>query len=268
MEEYSLKKHGDPLEKEFSKFIGQYFRTYESVWKIFIGNKGNNTKADIENYPSDRERKRHEFSEHTYTILQSLILLERLSKKEVFNKIDAKNVSEILDLQDSLLLFFAHLGRTRDNILSAAQCLLNIDLSGIETSLSEFYHKRNVIVHGQMLPIAFKANGEIIIPLLSKNSSDTLRWHDTEHIWTNFPSLPTERLTVTISQLYWELLSKTNNIFGTFEKVIKTELKTTKSKIRVQYSLSLTAYASGSTSALDEVVDVYGLGRFDPRYLK
>ena len=45
--EYNLKEHGDHLEQAYVDFILSHFRTYEAVWKIFIGNKGNDTKADI-----------------------------------------------------------------------------------------------------------------------------------------------------------------------------------------------------------------------------
>lgn len=80
--EYNLKHHGDHLERSYADFIGCYFKTYEAVWKIFIGNKGNDTKADIQGYSLDKDIKRQNFSEHTYTILQSVILLHRLIEKE------------------------------------------------------------------------------------------------------------------------------------------------------------------------------------------
>ena len=109
------------MEQEFSKFIQTNFRTYEEVWKIYIGNKGNDTKAEIEGYPSERETKRQKFSEHTYTILQSVILLQRLIEKEIFSKDFLNTTNDILDLQDYLLLFFTHLGRIRDNVQEASR---------------------------------------------------------------------------------------------------------------------------------------------------
>src|SRR5687768_11736304 len=107
--EYNLKDHGDHLERSYADFILTYFKAYEVVWKMFIGNKGNDIKADIEGYPLDKNIKRQNFSEHTYTVLQSVILLHRLIEKGTFSKSISNTTEYILDLQDNLLLFFTHL---------------------------------------------------------------------------------------------------------------------------------------------------------------
>ena len=114
--EYNLKEHGDPLEKSYEEFICTYFKTYESIWKIFVGNKGNNIKADIVGFSEEKDAKRQQFWEHTYTVMQSVILLTRLINKGIFSNKISNTIEDILDLQDNLLLFFTHLGRINDNI--------------------------------------------------------------------------------------------------------------------------------------------------------
>ena len=136
------------LEREYADFILTYFKTYEDTWKLYIGNKGNDIKSNIAGYSNDREEKRQIFSEHTYTILQSLILLKRLIDKDIFTKTTFNNVTERLDLQDNLLLFFTHLGRIKDNVEEASTCLLSIDVKQTTSLLDEFYHKRHTLVHG------------------------------------------------------------------------------------------------------------------------
>ncbi len=108
--EYNLKEHGDSIERAYSNLIQSNFGTYEDVWKLYIGNKGNDTKADIIGYSKEREEKRQKFSEHTYTILQSVILLHRLITNKKFALLQFNDLDEVLDLQDNLLLFFYTFG--------------------------------------------------------------------------------------------------------------------------------------------------------------
>lgn len=252
---YNLKEHGDALEKEYADFILTYFKTYEETWKLYIGNKGNDTKSDITGYSNDREEKRQKFSEHTYTILQSLILLNRLIDKDIFTNTAFESVTARLDLQDNLLLFFTHLGRIRDNIKEASTCILNVGVKLTTSLLDEFYHKRHILVHGKTLPIIFKSSGEILLPVLSKNGIDISGWNHKEHAWGDVVSLPIESIQTTVSQLYWELLSKLTQIFGEFRTKIKDELNQNSLKLvfdRTQTNVQ--TFGSGSNA-----VDVYGL---------
>lgn len=264
--EYNIKEHGDHLERSYVDFIRTYFKTYEAVWKIFIGNKGNDIKGDIEGYPVDKNIKRQNFSEHTYTVLQSVILLHRLIEKGVFSKAITNTTEDILDLQDNLLLFFTHLGRIMNNIEEASSLL---DLKEAETShlLKEFYHKRHILVHGKMLPIIFKQNGEILLPVLSKNGTDITGWYHKEHSWPDVVLLPTLELNQTASTLFWELLPKLEEIFGQFKKTIETELSRGNFKLKFEHNIyqDIQRHGSGSfnKTASSTAVSVYGLDKID-----
>lgn len=222
--EYNLREHGDSIERVYSDLIYKYFRTYEDVWKLYIGNKGNDTKADIPGYSKEREEKRQNFSEHTYTILQSVVLLHRLITNEKFASLQFSVLEEFLDLQDNLLLFFTHLGRIRDNVESASTCLLHAKTKETTSILDEFYHKRHILVHGKTLPIVFRNSGEIFVPTLSKNGTDISGWNHKEHKWEDISHMPQESLEITVTQLYWELLAKLIEVFGIFKKEIDEEL--------------------------------------------
>jgi hypothetical protein len=264
--EYNLQNHGDHLERSYADFIQTYFRTYEAVWKIFIGNKGNDIKADIEDYPLDKNIKRQNFSEHTYTVLQSVILLHRLIEKGAFNNSISNTTENILDLQDNLLLFFTHLGRIMNNIEDASSLL---DLKEAETSdlLKEFYHKRHILVHGKMLPIIFKETGEILLPVLSKNGTDITGWYHKEHSWQDIVLLPTLEANQTATTLFWELLPKLEEVFGQFKKEIEIQLSGQNFKLKFEHNIysNLQRHGSGSfiPTASNSAVSVYGLDKID-----
>ena len=137
--ELNIKEHGDQLEREYADFLQEHFKTYEATWKLYIGNKRDNTKSNIAGYPPERDEKRQQFSENTYTILQSLILIYRLINKDVFSKNSTLSIIEKLDLQDNLMLFFTHLGRIRDNVVEATKCLINPNVNKVESQLEDFF---------------------------------------------------------------------------------------------------------------------------------
>ncbi|MBX9893176.1 MAG: hypothetical protein K2Y12_12710 [Chitinophagaceae bacterium] len=245
--EYNLQYHGDHLERSYFDFIQTYFKTYEAVWKIFIGNKGDDTKADIEGYSTEKNIQRQKFSEHTYTILQSLILLKRLIDKGAYSRSILNTTEDILDLQDNLLLFFTHLGRITNNV-EEASALLGLKETETSNLLKEFYHKRHILVHGKMLPIIFKSEGEILIPVLSKNGTDLTGWYHKEHSWLDIVSLPTLEVGQTASKLFWDLLPKLEEIFGVFKKVIEADLGKQGLKLKFEHNIHNNIQGSGSGS--------------------
>ena len=263
--EYSLKEHGDPLEQTFADFISTNFRTYEEVWKIYIGNKGNDIRAEIKNYPKERELKRKKFSEHTYTILQSEISLQRLVEKDIFSKGFVNSVDDVLDLQDNLMLFFTHLGRIRDNVQEASTCLLNHNEAETTGLLDEFYHKRHLIIHEKALPIILKPNQEISLPVLSTNTVDVAGWYHKLNSWQDAVILPNETAANTISKLYRELLPKIEEIFGRFKKNIEQELKDGGYKLEFENKQFIGMTRIGSGSINPNAVSVYGIENIEKK---
>jgi len=257
--EYNLKEHGDPLEQTFADFIRTHFRTYEEVWKIYIGNKGNDIRAEIKSYPAERELKRQKFSEHTYTILQSLVSLQRLIDKDIFSKGFVNSVDDILDLQDNLMLFFTHLGRIRDNVQEASTCLLNHNEAETTGLLDEFYHKRHLVVHGKAIPIILKPGGEISLPVLSTNTVDVSGWYHKLNSWQDAAKLPNETVANTISKLYWDLLPKIEEVFGKFKKKIAQELNDGGYKLEFENKQFIGQTRIGSGSINPNAVSVYGI---------
>jgi len=262
MDKYNIKLHGDSLEKEYADFIQTDFSAYESVWALYIGNRGNDTKAQIFGRSQEQEINRQLFSEHTYTILQSLISLKRIVESNAFSPKKVKSIKEVLDLQDSLLLFFTHLGRISDNLQDASTYLKTSIAKQVRNTLKKIYYKRNVIVHGKSIPMMYKSDGTISIPVIAISSDDPSGWNHVGNTpWTRAKHLNNEALSKTISQLYHELLSITNNIFGEFKIIISNDLATTCSVIHVEYLPGFKSHYSGSYR---DGLDAYGLGNFNP----
>jgi len=253
---YNLNDHGDILEKTYSRFITEQFVSYQNVWKLYIGNVGNDTKASIPNYPIDRDKKRQAFSEHTYTILQSVILIKRLLDKRSFENIVDQDFDQKMDLQNNILIFFAHLGRIRDNSLAAGKCLLNINNTALDERFSEFYHQRHIPIHGRILPLVYKENGEIEMPVLSKNDEDPAGWNHKVNNWSDILSMPIKNLTETTTQLFWQLLPLLNEIFGNFEDVISAELNQGGFELEFKYGVNQAGFSGFSPKT---AVNVYGI---------
>lgn len=117
---YSIKEHGDLLEKEATHFIREKFINYESVWQIYIGNTGNAIKAPLPNYPY--EEKRTNFAEHSYTVLESSFIISKILESKIFEK-SITSFKDYLDFNNSFISFFAHLGRMHDTIIKASNIL-------------------------------------------------------------------------------------------------------------------------------------------------
>jgi hypothetical protein len=253
---YNIKNHGDLLEKTYSTFITDYFPTYEKVWQIYIGNIGNDTKAEIPGYTSEREKSRQAFSEHTYTILQSLVSIHKLLEKRSFHISASLELDEKLSLHDNILLFFTHIGRIRDNIKAAAICLTVIDIKKLDKQFDEFYHKRHIPVHGRIMPILFTENEEPKMPVLSKNDEDRSGWNHKINDWPDISTIKAQSINSTMQELFWSLLELLKNVFGAFENAILKELNTGGFQLKFEYIPNDQIGISGFSN---KPINVYGV---------
>jgi hypothetical protein len=121
MSTFQIKEHGDALEKVAADFIKQTIPYYELVWQIYIGHKGDGTKADMPDYPFVGKRNR--FSQHTYTILESAYLIHTIIESKIFET-PIETIHDYLEFNKSFVSFFAHLGRIKDNLERATHELM------------------------------------------------------------------------------------------------------------------------------------------------
>lgn len=166
---YSVSKHGDWLEQMSADFINSNIPAYEIIWQNFIGNLGNAAMAEIKGINPDDEKMRKDFSEHHYTILESLYFMQLIVDDET-KTIEVNSFEDYRRIINQLISFQAYAGRLRDNMEACYLAISNPYESKIATnSLEEFYHARHVFIHGKKVPFGIDKDGLFKISKIKKN---------------------------------------------------------------------------------------------------
>jgi len=229
--EYNLQEHGDALEKIASDFIRSHFSNYELVWKSYIGNKGNNKKADIPNY--EDEKRRQNFSEYSYTVLESAFIMHKIVKSKILsNSITA--IDEYIEFNKSFISFFAHLGRINDNINRAANELDKSYVAELKNKLDFLYKARHIVIHGKVIPITQDELGLVQIPQFHTDSSNFFGWTK-EKTWNDAIIITKKYAEDVVAKYFNELIEILNSAYGHFYDEIMKELKNLKTKIKFEY---------------------------------
>lgn len=241
--EYSIKLHGDPLEKQAAQFIYQYLPNYENIWKKYIGNIGNNTMAKITNYEFDKRRQ--DFWELCYTILESAYINYNTVKSGVFlNPI--LSFEEYQNFNKNFISFFAHLGRLNDNLYHASKLLGN---EVNENELNKYYEARNTIIHGKTIPISYDNLGLIQIPILFTSGSTSFGWTVRSKNWNEGQQIEKKYVDETCEELINGTLRITNKILGNNYDIICNELKEYNASIIFEYDNSYNTSLNGKSGS-------------------
>lgn len=204
------------------------------MWKSYIGNKGNATKADIPNYAFDE--KRQKFSEHTYTVLESSYFLHKIIDSKIFEN-EITTFQNYFEFNNAFISFFTHLGRCNDNLLEASIALgiTQSEVDKIRERLREIYVARNIIIHGKKIPFTVDEMGLIKIPIINTSDEKSAGWNDKVSKWADAPGMKNEYAADTCEEFLIHLLDAVNNTFALFFEKINEELKQVKSKIKFEY---------------------------------
>jgi len=231
---YKLSEHGDSLEKSAASFVNKFLINYEEIWKIYIGNKGDQTKATILNYPITCENLRQEFWEHCYTVLESCILAYNIKKSDAFIKpiIDFDTYE---NFNKNLIAFFTYIGRIIEHIGIAG---IKIGLNINDPRLNKFYLARNIVIHGKVIPISIDDMGLIKFPTFITTPSTSYGWPNKGKIWAEGHEIHHDYVEETLDKMISEILQSINDIFGQFLSLIHDELKKTNSTIKFEYNSS------------------------------
>jgi len=189
--EYSISENGDWLEREAADFIKINIPSYEQIWRLFIGNNGKAKIARMEGIELSQEKERIKFSQHHYTILESLYFMYKIWE-------DESKLNQILDFNsyrralNQLIAFQAYSGRLRDNIVS---CFQTIDckhsVAKVEERFEKFYHSRNIFLHGRKVPLSLDDDNLFrIAKVKDLNTSNLGFGFDTP--WDSISSVDTE----------------------------------------------------------------------------
>lgn len=253
---YTIQNHGDILEKEAGQLISTKFPYYELVWQIYIGNKGTNSMAEMPNYPDQTKRKH--FAENSYTVLESVFIIDHILKSKVFHN-SLTNFDEYIEFNKAFITVFALLGRMHDTVIKASDTL-KYDNSDFKESIHKFYEARSIVMHGKKVPLIFDDIGFAKIPFLKTKIIDGIAWDDKRSLWSEVNNMDTEYVIDKLNSFFEDLLALVNNEYAVFYNYIIEELKSIPTSLQFEYYESTSMNipeASGSTS-INQAVDVYG----------
>jgi hypothetical protein len=228
---YTIKEHGDLLEKEAVSFIEQRLTNYEMVWQIYIGNTGNAKKASLPNYPY--EDKRTNFAENSYTVLESAFIIHKILETGIFEQ-SINNFDDYLKFNNAFISFFAHLGRMHDTIIKASNCLLRD--RAFETSIHHFYQARNIPIHGKKVPLAFDNLGLPLIPVIKTTLIKGDAWDDRISSWPQASTMDKVYVQDDAQTCFNDLLLLIDNQYGVFKDTILQELKSIPTQLKFEYN--------------------------------
>lgn len=227
---YTLMHHGDLLEKEAATFVQIHLHNYQILWAAFIGNDGTNTMANMPSISNDLQIKRKLFSQHHYTVLESLYFMHLIAEDEK----NSKGVSSFSDYRktvNNLIAFFAYSGRLRDNVGKCFITLGDADKQkDAELKLNEFYYQRHIVVHGAKIPFRIDELSLFQIPQLRRDKSSNSGFDQSED-WNNISHKDLVFLSEAMSSLVSEVCPKVNALIGDMYELVK--------KILVRNSLTI-----------------------------
>lgn len=254
---YEIQLHGDRLEREASSFIRQSFPFYELVWQSYVGNRGNNSMADLPNYPDQLRRK--DFAENSYTVLESAFFIQHILKSDILTK-GLTNFNDYIDFNKSFITVFALLGRMHDTVLKASDAIKH-ENNAFRERIHSFYEARSIIIHGKKIPLIHDDLGLPMIPFLKTAKIDGIAWEDKHSHWEDIDKMDTEYAVDKLNDFFNGFLELVNNEYAVFLDIILQELSKNSTEIKFEYfkSTSASSYdVSGSTGANIGPVKVYG----------
>ncbi len=259
---YTVKNHGDIIEEEAAELISERFPQYELVWQSYIGNKGNNTIAELPNYPYEDKRKN--FAENSYTVLESVFIIDQILKSKIFER-TISNFDEYIEFNKAFISVFALLGRMHDTVIKASD-ILKYNNMHFKESIHKFYEARSIVIHGKKVPLIFDELGFLKIPVLKTDVIDGIAWDDKRNLWTEAKDMETAYVVDTLTEFFDELLFLINNEYAVFYDIIQSELKSLNTKLLFEFKrvviydadTDLPYIPPSSGSVTISPIDVYG----------
>jgi hypothetical protein len=254
---YTVLEHGDILEREGAQLIADKFPNYEFVWQIYIGNKGNNSMAEMPNYPDPIKRKH--FAENSYTVLESVIIIDHILKEPIFYQA-LNNFSDCIEFNKAFITVFALLGRIHDTVIKASDAL-KYNNANFKESIHKFYEARSIVMHGKKVPLIFDDIGLAQIPFLKTKIMNGIAWDDKHSLWSEVNQMDTEYVIDKLNDFFRDLLYLVNDEYAAFYNYIFQELKSIPTSLHFEYNrhkFETSPESSGIVSLKTQPVDVYG----------
>ena len=208
---WTLRDHGESLEKEASVFVSTYIPFYEKTWASFIGHQGNGVMAQTEYITNENERVRKNFAEHHYSVLESLYFMYKLAEEEQKIRI-VENFDEYRKMLNSFMAFYAYGGRVRDNLLACYE-FMGYPLKNREdptAEIKELYNSRNTVLHYKKMPFKIDKDGLFLIPKIGNNSYEWNR----KSSWADTINIEHEYISDSMMNVFFKVVPKINKMFS------------------------------------------------------
>lgn len=239
---FSIKVHGDILEREYYDFIQQYVPAYELIWKIYIGNDGQNQMIEIPSLSSKEKERRYFFSQYHYTALESLVLMDITKKRILESKVT--NIKENLEVFNYLITYIAHAGRIYDMVRKMGD---KLGIPDLKEDLYKYYQTRNELLHNKKIPYQL-IEGEITIPIIESGEQINFAWNERK-LWNDMDPNKFEFLNDFVNDTFNIISSMLNSALYRSYENIKKICETCEIKIepnsKTDYSINADTSGSG-----------------------
>ena len=244
---YTINKHGDWLEQHASDFIISNIPAYELIWQNFIGHQGNGSMAVMNNITEEDEEIRQHFSQHHYTILESIYFMQLI----VLDESNTKQIQSFNDYRkviNQLMSYQAYSGRLRDNMEKCFSLIAPATEAKKATDkLDSFYHQRHVFIHGRKVPFLIDVDNLFKIAPIKNDTSSRIGF-GLEMPWETISAedmlYMEDALNKSIEELKPLVQNLLSNLFEYVKNFISSRNLVIKNPVQLQYHQSL---ISGST---------------------
>lgn len=158
---FDITKHGDPIEISNSEFITNKINGYKNIWEFFIGNN-NGYPPNVKGLTKEQSVNRFKLAENNYTVLYSLLSIQR---KLNFYLVDKNQQNNPLAIFEDTKVVFSSISSVVD-LLEKNMGLLNIFDQKLKDKIDlveKYMEERNQTLHGRKLAIKI-INGVVHIP--------------------------------------------------------------------------------------------------------
>lgn len=217
MEEAGMRisKHGDLLEKYYSKYLFNRLPNYATFWEAFIGNDGSSQPLPMDRASPSANKTREKLWPLLYTMFESMALCWRIEDK--LQKLSRIHSPEsYADNLNDWMAFFAHTGRVHDMAKKSAQEVGDSDDEGLFEPFKSFYQKRHGIVHYPKIPIS-KVDGW----LKTRAISDNLSLMKNGSVWTDGKETDFQFTIDTVEHLLRDYEQVVNTFFGKLNSIAR-----------------------------------------------
>lgn len=224
---------GDNIERDNLDWIRTHIPEYEYIWAIFIGHDGHGKPLNVRGLSGKEELSRESFYQAHYTVLVSLLQLDKILKGIDCQQAGVQDSNAYLEIQTQLTAFLALVGRVRDMFKKMDNAL---GMGGaVYQGFQDLYQNRCSFLHGS-LPAHRLDDGILQIPKLAGVEKSPIEWND-ESLWSQSSHMSFDVAPEQLQQIFKELISLTRGGLSKFLEAIREMLNARDARIEIPINI-------------------------------